>query len=103
AINSTAFTNLIADLTFPPIRLFAKEAMGLSDWFDKYEGPSYGLGYYVDGSGALVPIDLRPPTTTPGISITDSDAVADQFEWTLDRSQSVQRIDTSYYYDTVPT
>jgi hypothetical protein len=85
------FNALIADTSFPSFRCIVDQQMPLRDFVEKYICQPYGIGYYFDGAGNFVPVDMRQPTSIPGgtITITDVDLVDDKpAVWTYDPTQA---------------
>jgi hypothetical protein len=73
AIDTTAFTNLIADTTFPSYRVIHTERPNRAAEFE-IVGQEVGIAYYFNEAGVLVPVDVRFPTSLAGVgSITDAD------------------------------
>lgn len=91
AYDSSAFSTLIADTSFPLCRFVISEPAKLQDWVEKNILQPFGLGIYLDASGQVVPLDLRPPQSTPSSStIADADLVADtDLEWEIGREDAV--------------
>jgi len=86
------FTALLADGTFPPFRCIVDKQMPIKDFIETYLCKPYGIGYYLDQSGAFVPVDMRQPgAAIAGITtITDADLVDESPPtWTYDPSQAV--------------
>lgn len=92
--DTSAFATLIADTSFPLARFVIEQADTLQPWVEKNILLPYGLGMYVDASGQVVPLDLRPPQSSPSsASITDADLVADEaLAWEVTREDAVNVI-----------
>lgn len=85
------FNALIADTSYPGFRCIIDKTMPMRDFIEKYICQPYGIGYYFDGSGNFVPVDMRQPASLPGgiITITDADLVDDKpANWTYDATQA---------------
>ncbi len=81
------FNALIADATFPAFRCIIDKQMPINDFIEKYICQPYGIGYYFDGAGNFVPVDMRQPAAAvPGIvTITDADLKDDvPVNWSYD-------------------
>lgn len=89
--NATAFNDLIADKTFPTFRCVIDQPMSAADFIEKYICLPNSLGYYLDGSGNVVPVDLRMPTSLAGVpTITDADlALSSAPDWQHDPNSAV--------------
>ncbi|HNA49711.1 MAG TPA: hypothetical protein PK594_02545, partial [Mycobacterium sp.] len=89
--DSAAFTTLIADTSFPLCRFVVESPAKLQDWVERNILLPYGLGAYLDASGQVVPLDLRPPQSTPSsTTITDADLqTEDALAWQVDREEAV--------------
>lgn len=85
------FNALIADTSFPTFRCIVDKSMPIRDFVEKYICQPYGIGYYFDGSGNFVPVDMRQPASLPGgiATLTDADLVDDKpANWTYDPTQA---------------
>lgn len=91
AYDNTAFTNLIADATFPIFRTPIDKAQPANEFIEQALCQPYGLGYYLNGSGQLVPVDLRFPASLAGIvTLTDADLIAGAPEqWDFDDTAAI--------------
>lgn len=88
-INSTAFTNLIADTTFPAFRCIIDKAVPIREFIEQYICKPYGIGYYFDAAGNFTPVDLRQPVAAPATTITDADLADGQVpKWSYDAAQA---------------
>lgn len=69
-------------------------------WIEAQICQPFNLGYYTDGQGRVVPVDLRPTSasTTAG-SITDTDLTELPNDWTVDGSTALLGVNASYYVD----
>lgn len=101
AYDAAKFAALEADLTFMPLRFQVKERTPRGQWIQDNILKATNLAFYLDGSGQVVPIDLRQPTTLAGVpTITDADlAQGAPKTWTYDRGQAITRVDAFYYAD----
>lgn len=101
--DAAKFATLIADTTFPKIRLVLTKAEELASFVEQVICQPYQLGYYLDADGKVVPIDLRMPTSLAGIpTITDVDLVAapNNAGWEQTRESAIGRARVTYYEDT---
>ncbi len=90
--NAAVFATLLADTTFPTVRIPLTAVMKESDFTEQVVGQACELGYYFDGSGQFTPIDLRPPTSIAGLPIiTDADLLETQPDpiWSHDPTAAV--------------
>jgi len=101
ARNSSAFSTLISDTSFPLLRFRITKSEKLQDWVEKNLLLPFGLGMYVNGSGEVVPVDLRLPSSGPSsTTITDADLIAEQTpDWSVDRTRAVTSIKLRTYQD----
>ncbi len=86
------FNALVADQTFPPFRCIIDASMPIRDFVEQYICQAYGIGYYFDGSGTFVPVDMRQPSSVPvgSVTLTDADLVADKMPgWSYDPTAAV--------------
>lgn len=91
---------LINDATIPNARFIITKKDRLDQWIEKHILQPYQLGYYVDGNGRVIPVDLRRPTSLPSLTIADADLVEHQSpEWMHDRASAVTRVIAKYYQD----
>lgn len=101
--SQSAFSAIIADQSFPPFRCVIDQSMPMRDFIEKYICLPYGLGYFFDGSGNFVPVDLRERTSVAGLTtLTDAD-VADQTvpSWQYDASQAVTNAKITVYAEAI--
>lgn len=98
---STAFTDFIADNTYPLARFIITDRARMDEWIETRILQPYQLGYYLSSSGAVTPVDLRRPTTLPSLTITDADLAEgpQYFGWNQDRQSAVTRVHATYYED----
>lgn len=103
AFDTAKFATLEADTRFPPMRWFFTKRESRGKVIDR-ENRIANLAYYRDGTGKIVPVDLRLPSdvsATP--TIADSDLVIPDGgqwpTWSYDREQAVTRVDGAYYTD----
>lgn len=91
AYDSTAFSNLIADETFPRFRVPIGQFEASNEFIERAICKPYGLGYYLDGQGRVVPVDLRFPASLGGVvTLTDADlATAPPQNWEFDDTASI--------------
>lgn len=89
--DTSAFTTLIADTSFPLCRFVIDRPAKLQDWVEEHILRPFGLGMYLNASGQVVPLDLRPPQSTPSSStITDADLVTEtRLAWEIDREEAI--------------
>lgn len=98
--SSSAFTALIADQSLFVARGIIDKPVPAGDFIEQQICQGFQLGYYIDPSAQVVPIDLRRPTSLPGVTLTDADVIAaEDFDWDQDQSSAVQRVDAKYYKD----
>lgn len=97
---------LIADQSFNammggPFRDIITEPAKANDWIEKYICQPYNLAYYIDGSGNVVPKDLRRKATiVPALSITDEDLRTDaKIGQTASRDNAVTAGQITLYHD----
>lgn len=99
--NSAAFATLIADQSYPPCRFVVPEPAKLQEWVEKNILHPFGLGQYLNESGEVVPVDLRPPQSSPtSTTITNADLTDDAPQWSIDREQAVSVLQVRTYRDT---
>lgn len=82
------FNALVADGTFPSYRNIIDTSLPIRDYIESL-CRQYGIGYYFDGAGNFVPVDMRQPgAVIPGIiTITNADLRDDiPPNWTYDSS-----------------
>ena len=89
--DSTAFTALIDNETIPSFRAPITKAMPANEFIEEFICKPYGLGYYLNGSGAVVPVDLRFPATVGGaVTLTDTDLeTANSLQWEVDATAEI--------------
>jgi hypothetical protein len=105
-VDDTAFTNLIADPTFPNVRFVIEKKAKVSDFIESQLAPC-GLGYRIESrniSGSIVPVfvpfDNRLPQTLGGLpTITDAD-VADYTSITWKVGDPLVAITLTSYLET---
>jgi hypothetical protein len=98
-VSSASLAAVLGDPSWPTARLWLDAVEPGGDVIENL-CQDYQLGIFLDGAGELNLVDLRIPTVTPDLELTDADVVAAaNFEWSLDRDKSVQRVNASYYYD----
>lgn len=98
--DATSFANLIADTSFGTLRRIIDKMAPTGDDLEQFVCQSFQFGYYLNGAGNIVVVDLRRPTAIPGTTLTDTDIAADaSFDWSQDQSSAVQRIDAKFYKD----
>ena len=64
---TTAFDTLIADPSFGTFRGIVKDTSESSTWVEQHICIPYELGYRINGSGQVVPFDMRIPTSFAGV------------------------------------
>lgn len=99
--NSAAFTTLIADGSFPLCRFVISEPAKMQDWIQKNILHPFGLGCYLNESGEVVPVDLRPPQSSPtSTTITNADLDSQHApEWGIDRDSAVSVVSVRTFRD----
>jgi hypothetical protein len=100
--DAAKFAALIADTTFPKIRLLLTGEEELSAFVEQVICQPYQLGYYLDNDGKVVPVDLRMPSSLAGIlTITDADLaiVPNNAQWEQTRESAIGRAKVKYYQD----
>ena len=100
ALFGSSSAGFIGDGTFPTARfvLTAKDTLG--PWIVKNILQPYQLGYYVDGSGQVCPVDLRQPTSAPSLALVEADLVEGQTPtWEHSRDSIKTRAQLTYYVD----
>lgn len=99
--DSTSFTALIADTTFPAVRFRLTDGVKLGDWIAENLLKPFGLAIYENAAGNIVVVDVRPPTSIAGLTtITDADLDASAPpEWGWDRTQSFGIVSVKTYLD----
>lgn len=99
--DTAAFATLIADTTFPPLRLVVTEGAKLNEVLESTLCKGFGLAYRAGPDGKIVPIDLRLPSTAPSVpTITRADLIAGKHPgWSPDREGSVTRVEITHYLD----
>lgn len=100
--NAAAFATLIADNSFPLCRFVITEPAKMQDWIEKNILHPFGLGCYLNESGEVVPVDLRPPQSSPtSTTITNADLDSDQApQWSIDRDSAISVLQVRTYRDT---
>lgn len=103
AIDAAAFAALEADTRFPPLRFVVTERTERGEWIRDNILRACNLTFYLNGDGAVVPIDLRTPTDVSSVpTITDADMAADfNRDWNYERDRAITRIDAVYYEDVI--
>lgn len=103
AFSQSAFSALIADQSFPPFRCVIDASMPMRDFIEKYICLPYGLGYFFDGSGNFVPVDLRERTSVAGLTtLTDADLSDENVPtWVYDASQAVTNAKITVYAEAI--
>ena len=105
AYDTAAFATLIADARFPKARFLLTQAPDAWDWIEKNILQPYGLGFYLDATGKVVPIDLRLPVAADlaGVpTLTDADLIeaVDAVGWAHDRALAITKAFATFYVDT---
>lgn len=100
--SSSAFANLSSDVTWPNGRFVINQKGRLHEWVKSNILQPYQLGYYVDDSGQVVPIDLRRPTSLPSITVTDADLVEGQSNLQWDYGSDVVSRVIAHFYEDFP-
>lgn len=105
AYDAAKFAALEADGRFPLMRFKVTEAAPRGRWIAENILLATNLAYYLDGSGQVVPVDLRTPTDVSAFPlISDADLrVGASKEWSYDRGRAVTRADVSIYADVLKT
>jgi hypothetical protein len=98
--DSSAFSTLIADTSFPTLRFLITKPWKLQDFVEKQLLP-LGLGMRLDGSGQVVPLDLRPIQASPTSTTIVNDDLADGTPpaWSEDRDQAITVFRVQTYVD----
>lgn len=99
--NAAAFTALEADTSFPPARLYLDAPVKMREFISREICRPFELGWRINGSGELVPIDLRLPTSLAGVAtITNADLVAEAHAtWEADDAGIVTAVEPTIYLD----
>lgn len=98
AASSSTFDVLINDATFPSFRGAVTGRSRLDEWIQTALLQPYQFGYYLNGAGKVVAVDLRRPTTLPTVTIADADLVDAQTPlWEQSRDSAVTRVIAHYY------
>jgi hypothetical protein len=99
--NSSAFSTMIADGSFPLCRFVIPEPAKLQDWVEKNILHPFGLGCYLNEAGEVVPVDLRPPQSSPtSTTITNADLSDDEApQWSIDREAAISVVRVPTYRD----
>jgi len=105
AYDTAAFAALIADARFPLARFVITEPVDAWSWIETNILQPYGLAFYLDASGKVVPLDLRMPTSADiaaAPTVTDADLVEarDMVAWSHDRGSAITRAIARFYIDT---
>ncbi|RMH11832.1 MAG: fibronectin type III domain-containing protein, partial [Gemmatimonadetes bacterium] len=90
------------DDSFRPARFRIEEpADDMREWIEEHICLPYGLGYYLDEMGRVVPVDLRAPESTAGLpTITDTDVDPGEApSWEHSHEGAVSLIEATYYVE----
>lgn len=101
SIDTPAFDALIADTTFPTARFLIEKPPERNKWIEDHICKPYNLAYYLNGSGEVVPVDMRPPTTLAGVPtiVADDIDVGSPPRWSPDKSAAITSILVQHYAD----
>lgn len=100
ARDTAAFNSLISDTSFGTFRMLVYDLEKLNDFVEKTILPAFDLGYYLDASGRVVPIDMRQPTSITGLpELTDADLTSAPPTWEEDGENAITEVDITYYED----
>lgn len=99
--DEAAFDRLIADESFGTAPFLIEQTAKLNEFVEKHLCQPYQLGYRIDGSGAVVPLDLRRSAhTVPAATITDDDLITGNSPaWSVTRDDAVTGVEFKYYAD----
>lgn len=95
------WAQLIGDLSIGVGRWIVPKTVKFDEWVPDNLLKSFHLAYYIDESGYLVPVDMRPkaPGSVPVITDDDLFAVDDSELYETDLKDAITRVDVSYYGD----
>jgi hypothetical protein len=103
--DNAAFNTFVADLTIPKVREIVapddEEVETLAEYVESRICRPCGLAYYLNGSGQVVPVDLRAPTTLAGVAtLTDADLIAadDEVRWEYN-AEMAKTVGVANYYE----
>ncbi len=98
--DTTAFANLIADTSIPKASFRIKESADLREWVEENICRPYGLAYYLNEDGEVVPLDLRLPSSLSGLTtIDDADVTTVAPRWEHSRTSAITMAEASYYVE----
>jgi hypothetical protein len=87
-------------LDLPNVRFIITKPEKANDWIIANICQPFNLSYRVDGQGRVIPLDLRPTSTTAVTgSIVDTDLTELPTDWTIDGSKALLGVNASYYVD----
>lgn len=101
--STSVFANLSSDKTYPDARFVVTKKTKIHEWVRSNILQPYQLGYYIDGSGQTVPVDLRRPSSLPTITITDTDLVEGQQNLGWEYGSEIVTKVVAHYYEDSPT
>jgi hypothetical protein len=82
------------------VRFLITKAEKANDWIIANICQPFNLSYRVDGQGRVIPLDLRPTSTTAVTgAIVDADLTELPTDWTVDGSKALLGVNVSYYVD----
>jgi hypothetical protein len=91
------FTNLAADTTLPTVRFVITKSEDFWDWVEKNLLRPFRLAYRLTSDGKVQPLDLRMPTSAPGMTIADADCLRLPTDWEPMPGSAVSRVDAKVY------
>lgn len=99
--DTSAFATLIADTSFPTVRFLIRKPWKLQEFVEKQILQPFGLGMRLDGTGQVVPLDLRPIQASPTSTTIGNDELAEAAapSWSEDRDQAITVFRVTSYVD----
>lgn len=84
----------------PGLRFIITQPEKANDWIIANICKPLNLSYRVDGQGRVIPLDLRPTSSTAVTgTVGDSDLTELPTQWTVDGSKALLGVELTYYVD----
>lgn len=100
--DATAFSTLQGDSSFPDCRFVITEPMEAKEAITELLGEPFRIGRRWNGSGELVPVDIRVPDSTSGLTTignSDVDITGSAPKWRHSRRDAVTLVEVVHYID----
>lgn len=97
--DATAFANMIADPSWPKVRGVITARDRRTKFIQDQICRPFNMGYYINGAGKLVPIDMRLPSALGSpVTLFDTDLDGAQpLSWGHSRSSVITEVEYTYY------